>query len=215
MKDKKNVMFLLVVAALLAGVGLFSYCPAVETAVTDDLPGPACPLDRGTRGAAAVRGNAYMNVLGIPGESQDVNHPDWIDILAFNHNISVASLGSGGSSRRSRGPRHDDIAVVKEIDKASPKLALYCCNGTHIQEVNIELCRAEDGQKYMAYKLTDVVVSSVAPSYSHRAGGEFIHIEEVTFRYGKIEWTYTEYDDTGASMGNVEAWWDVTTGTGG
>jgi len=162
-----------------------------------------------------VRGNAYMDVLGIPGESQDVNHPDWIDILAFNHKISSSSSSGGGSSRRSRGPVHDDIAVVKEIDKTSPKLALYCCNGTNIPQVEIEFCRVEDGQRYMAYKLTDVLVSSVAPSYSHRAAGEFIHIEEVTLRYGKIEWTYTEYDDTGKAKGNVEAWWDLTTGTGG
>ena len=217
MEQRRNAIFLLVVAALLAGVGISYNFTAAEAALMEDvvIPPCPCPTETGTQGASAARGNAYMNVAGMTGESQDVNHPNWIDVLLFSHNISVAGSGSMGSSRRPARPQHQDISIVKEIDKTSPKLALFCCNGTHIPQIEIEFCRIEDGKVYMKYVLTDVIISSVAPSYSHRAAGEFTHTEQVTLRYSKIKWTYTEYDDTGNPKGNVEAWWDVTTGTGG
>ncbi len=105
---------------------------------------------------------------------------------------------------------------MKTLDKASPKLALALCNGQRIAEVEIHLARATgDKQKLMAYKLTDVIVSSVTPQASAQ-GTDERPMEEVTFNYGKIEWTYTELDsDTGQPKGDVTSYWDVISNTGG
>jgi type VI secretion system secreted protein Hcp len=78
------------------------------------------------------------------------------------------------------------------------------------------LCRATgDKQKYMEYKLTDVLVSSVRPGGSSK-GGETLPLEEVSFNYGKLEITYTQTDQkTGKPKGDVKANWDLVANKGG
>ena len=106
--------------------------------------------------------------------------------------------------------------MVKVLDKASPKLALACCKGEHIQEIKLELCRATgDKQVYMVYKLTDSIVSSVQ-SHGSAGGSEPLPLEDVTFNFGKIEWTYTATDQkTGKAKGDVKANWDTVANKGG
>jgi type VI secretion system secreted protein Hcp len=60
---------------------------------------------------------------------------------------------------------------------------------------------------------TDVIITSVIVNGS--ASSEDRPIEEVSFAYGQINWTYTEYDEGGMPMGNVEAHWDIELDTGG
>ena len=46
-------------------------------------------------------------------------------------------------------------------------------------------------------------------------GGDEVPLEEVAFNFGKINWTYTQQDrKTGAGMGNVSAFWDLTKNVG-
>jgi type VI secretion system secreted protein Hcp len=61
----------------------------------------------------------------------------------------------------------------------------------------------------MEYKMSDCIVSSVRPGGSSQ-GGETLPLEEVSFNYGKIEWTYTQQKRTdGSGGGNVAAGWDL------
>lgn len=162
--------------------------------------------------------DAFLKIDGIPGESSDDKHKDWIEILSFSHGLSQAVTGSRSSGGAATAERcnHQDFSIVKSLDKASPKLNLFCCNGTHIKSVAVELCRATgDKQKYMEYKLSDVIVSSVRPGGSAQ-GGENLPLEEVSFNYGKIEWTYTETDHaSGKPKGNIAANWDLVGNKGG
>ncbi len=160
----------------------------------------------------------FLKLSTIPGESQDDKHKEWIEILSYSHGVSQRSAGSRSSGGAASSGRcdHSDLSVVKTLDKASPKLALACCKGDHIPEVKLELCRATgDKQKYMEYKLTDVIVSGVRPGGSAQ-GGDSLPLEEVAFNYGKIEWIYTETDHkTGKGKGDVKTHWDVVSNKGG
>ncbi|MDT8273411.1 MAG: type VI secretion system tube protein Hcp [Desulfomonilia bacterium] len=162
--------------------------------------------------------DSFLKIEGIPGESTDDKHKDWIEILSYSHGLSQPGSGSvsSGGSRSAERCDHQDFSIVKALDKSSPKLALFCCNGQHIKEVKLELCRAVgDKQKYMEYKLSDVIVSSVRPGGSSQ-GGETLPLEEVSFNYGKIDWTYTETDHkTGKPKGDVKAYWDLSSNKGG
>jgi type VI secretion system secreted protein Hcp len=179
---------------------------------TEPFPGPDLAQDM-TAGY-----EMFLYLDGLNGESIDEQHEGWIDVLAYSHSISQPSASSisAGSSRIAGRSEHQSFTVVKQLDKASPKLALYCCSGTHIPEVILELCYATgDRLRFMEYTLSDVMVYSVSPSGSVESG-EARPIEEVSFSYGSIEWNYTEMDpDTGKAKGNVEAHWDLTTNTGG
>lgn len=210
----------LVVAVLLT-LGLLAACDIFETKAPDEESPESAKLpgddDFVPENGGAVLGtpgsyNIFVQITGISGESADEAHEDWIEVLSYSHGVSRAT--ESGTSRSTGQATHHDFSVTKELDKASPKLALYCCNGTHIEEVTIELCYADgDQDRFMEYVLTDVIVTSIIPGGS--AGSEDRPVEEVSFAYGHIYWTYTEYDEGGMPMGNVETHWNVETGTGG
>ncbi len=161
--------------------------------------------------------DCFLKIEGVPGESTDDKHKDWIELLSYSHGLSQPTSGavSSGGARSSERCDHQDFSVVKTLDKASPKLNLFCCNGTHIKKINVELCRATgEKQKYMEYILTDSIVSSVRPGGSAQ-GGEALPLEEVSFNYGKIEWVYTETDhETGKPKGDISSNWDLVANKG-
>ncbi len=160
--------------------------------------------------------DVFLKIDGIPGESTDDKHKEWIEILSYSHGVSQPAGGSRSTGGAASGGRcdHQDFSITKSMDKASPPLNEHCCNGTHIKKVTLELCRATgDKQKYMEYALEDVIVSSV--SIGGSAGGE-LPIESVTFNYGKVNWVYVETDhETGKKVGEVKKWWDQITNKGG
>ena len=162
--------------------------------------------------------DCFLKIDGVDGESTDDKHQKWIELLSYSHGVSQPSSGavSSGGARSAERCDHQDFLVVKTVDRASPKLALACCNGEHIANVKVELCRAtENKEKYMEYLMTDVIVSSVRPGGSAQ-GGEPLPLEEVSFNYGKITWNYIETDHkTGKPGGNVETHWDLVVNKGG
>lgn len=162
--------------------------------------------------------DAFLKIDGIPGESTDDKHKDWIEVSSFNLGISQPSAGaaSSGGARSAERADFDDFSVTKALDKASPKLSVYVCKGDHIKEVKLELCRATgEKSKYMEYKMEDVLVTSHRPGGSSQ-GGESLPTEEVSFNYGKITWTYTETDHkTGKAKGNLSTHWSLVENKGG
>lgn len=162
--------------------------------------------------------DAFLKIDGIDGESTDSKHKDWIEVLSYSHGVTQQSAGSAssGGGRSAGRSDHQDFSIVKSLDKASPKLNLACCNGEHIKSVTLTLHRAgKDKVKYMEYKMSDVLVSSVRPGGSSK-GGEALPLEEVSFNYGKMEWIYTATNHaTGKPEGDVKTNWDVMANKGG
>ena len=161
--------------------------------------------------------DCFLKIDGLPGECTDDKHKDWIEDPSYSPGVSQPASGSrsSGGARSAERCDHQDFSVVKSLDKASPKLNLFCCNGTHIKEVKVALCRATgDKQKYQEYVMSDVIISSVRPGGTAQ-GGEALPLEEVSFNYGKIEWVYTETDHkTGKAKGDVKTNWDLVSNKG-
>ncbi len=161
--------------------------------------------------------DAFVKIADVPGESQDDKHKDWIEVLSYSFGVSQPATGShsSGGARTAERVNVQDLSFVHTLDKASPKLFLFCCNGKHIPEVSLQLCRATgDKTKYMEYKMTDVVVSSVRPGGASK-GGETLPLEEVSLNFGKMEITYTQTDHrTGKPSGDVKANWDLIANKG-
>jgi type VI secretion system secreted protein Hcp len=156
--------------------------------------------------------DGFIKIDGIPGESTDDKHKDWIEILSFSHKHSqpgsaTDSSAGGGTTERAD---FDDLVVVKHIDKASAKIAEFCASGKHIANVVIELCRAGgDKLRYMEIKMEQVVISG------YQSGGQskedLLPVENVSFNFGKIKWTYTQQKrPDGSGGGNVTGGWDLT-----
>jgi type VI secretion system secreted protein Hcp len=158
--------------------------------------------------AVTMATDMFLRIQGIDGESTDDRHRDWIQIVSFDCKVSTAessTVSSGGGVTGTR-PEFSEITVGKVIDQASPKLNLYCCNGKHIPEVIIELCRAMgEKQVYMKYTLQDVIVSAVGPVTVDPTG----QLEQVSFRFGQIRWEYTLTRPDGSPGGAILESWNL------
>ena len=153
--------------------------------------------------------DAFLKIDGVPGESTDDKHKEWIEIKAYSHGVhqpasSTASSSGGASAERAT---FSDFSIAKMVDKATPKLFEACCLGKHIKEVIIEVCRAGgDKQKFLEIHMEQVLISS----YSQDAGGEF-PTESIDFNPGKLKIVYSQQKrEDGSLGGNVSGGWDLT-----
>jgi type VI secretion system secreted protein Hcp len=152
----------------------------------------------------------YLKIDGIPGESTDSEHKDWIEVQSFNHGITqnasaTAASAGGGTTARTE---HQDYSITKLIDKASPKLYEAASNGKHIKTVTIEMFRASGDKrvKYLEVNMEQAIISHVSPG-----GGHDFPSESVSFSYGTIKWTYTQQKrEDGTPGGNVTGGWSLT-----
>ncbi len=162
-----------------------------------------------------MAGDVFLQINGIPGESTDDKHKEWIEVLSYSSGVSQSGAGNRSTGGAATGGRcdHHDFSITKTLDKATPTLNAYCSSGNHIDKITLELCRATgDKQPYMIYKLVDTIISSVVIG----GGSSGIPTESVTFNYGAIYWTYIETDhQTGKKKGEIKKFWNLIHNKGG
>ncbi|MCG6918278.1 MAG: type VI secretion system tube protein Hcp [Deltaproteobacteria bacterium] len=151
----------------------------------------------------------YVWIDGIPGESRDKDHANWIDAESISHQVEQKGSGGVATGGGATSERADfgDFLVFKKIDKATPALNLYCAKGEHIREVRIHLTASttDAGRvTYMEYKLEDVTVTLVRAEVT---GGKVT--EEVGLNFGKITWTYTGIAPSGKEAGEIATSWSL------
>jgi len=152
----------------------------------------------------------YLKISGIPGESVDAGHRDWIDIQSAAHGMtSPVTFGQPSLGK----PEHKPLRIVKFLDKASPKLYVGLLSGEHFSSVTLQMHRRDDSRtRFLEIRFRDVVLASIAPVAA--GGDESQPTEEVSFIYSRIEWTYTVVDPfTGKPSGTVSGGWDVIANT--
>jgi type VI secretion system secreted protein Hcp len=157
--------------------------------------------------------DAFLKVDGIPGESSDSKHKDQIEVLSFSWGASQAGGAQTSRTGGHTGARADvhDFQIVKVLDKSSPNLFLYCVGGKHIPSVVLELCSAAgDKHNYMKYTLTDALITSVRPGGAESGEGER-PLEEISFRFSKIELEYTPFDNKGKAQAALKSGWSLET----
>src|SRR5260221_4086042 len=163
---------------------------------------------------------SYLQIDGIPGESQDDKHKDWIEVLSFGHEImqpvsATRSSAGGASTGRSQ---HGDFAFTKTVDKSSPKLYEAVSNGKHFGKAKVEVCRAGGGQvKFLEITFEEVMISRVhlnsVDGNGNSGKADDLPTETVHLNYGKIDWIYTQQKrKDGSGGGNVTAKYDLTVG---
>ena len=159
--------------------------------------------------------DCFLKLEGIEGESKDSGHEGEIELLSINWGANQTGTSGYGGGAGGGKVSMQDITFTKRFDKASPKLMLTCCNGTHIPSSVVTIRKAGgEQQEYMFIKLKDVIVSSVQAGGSSE-GGDDIPMETVNINFGKIEVEYKEQREDGTLGGTVKAHWDVKTNTGG
>ena len=150
---------------------------------------------------------------GFDGESKDANHDKWIDVLSIDWGIHRPGGGMTGQSRRRGAAVVEDLTLTIEYEKASPKLQEKCLKGVIIPKLEIEQTATYGGARatYLKWELKNVMVTSyqVNASGNDEAGPPTVVVGN---NFEEIKVTYTEYDDTGSSAGNVETEFQVEKG---
>lgn len=154
-----------------------------------------------------VEAAVFIKFDGVDGEASDKNHEKWIDVLSFSQQISREQNFDSGAARQRSSVTFGDIMVVKELDKSSPKLAESLFMGKVFPKVEIHLVSI--GGTYLAYELTNVMVTS----YSISGDADDRPTEEFSFNYEEIKVAYTEMSSDGKSKGKVEYSWKIEEGT--
>jgi type VI secretion system secreted protein Hcp len=154
----------------------------------------------------------FLKLDGIDGESQDAKHKGEIDVESWHWGETNAGSmhqgGGGGSGKVSM----QDFSFTQQVNKASPKLALNCANGSHITKAVLTCRKAgKDQQEYLKMTFTDLLVTS----YQIGGGGGVIPNESITLNFAKIEGEYKEQKPDGTLGGTTKFSWSAKDNTGG
>lgn len=191
---------------VLAGLLMFALL-----AVADDFESIAPPSPDVSDGYEMLAG-MFIRFEGVDGEVQSGSYRGWCNALSFSQGQSLSDSRIGTTRQRGN-VVFEDIVVVKELDKASPKLAEAVCKGKVFPKVEIHLTRSYTNTglvTYYTYELNNVLI------VGYRIGGsgysEHIPTEEISLSFEEIKVTYTEIDEGGGSKGNVVYEWRVEEG---
>jgi type VI secretion system secreted protein Hcp len=115
-------------------------------------------------------------------------------VYAMDHDVHIPRDPQSGlpSGKRIHGP----LKIVKEFDMASPKLYQALCTGEQCSDVTIKWYRIDPTgmeEHYFTHTLEDAIIVDMKP-YMPMAflteNEPYRHMEEVSFTYSKIKWTW-------------------------
>lgn len=142
---------------------------------------------------------AYMELTGegqgkIDGSCDQQGREDTILIQALNHAVRIPrDLQTGLPTGRRV---HEALTVTKVYDKSSPKLYQALCSGERFSEVLIKWYRIDATgaeEHYFTHKLENAIIVDIKswmPNCLDPATESFTHMEDVSFTYTKIIWTW-------------------------
>lgn len=160
-----------------------------------------------TQNAFAASVDYFLKIDGIPGESTDDRHKDWINLESWSWGATQAGTSGGGGGGAGK-VIVDSFSFGKTVDKASPKLFESLTTGKHLKDVTLELCRSSDdgrSQCYLTIKLTDVLISG----YQIGGSGGSIPTDQFSLNFAKIEFEYKPQKVDGTLDAPVKAGYDV------
>jgi len=157
-----------------------------------------------------VFSDAYIKIPDIDGESLDKGHEQWIEVESIGMKVTVPITGGAGAGPRTAGtPEVSDFTIASFVSLASPQLFFKAVSGALIPDVTIEITTDTAAGPVVYYKvvMNDVFITSYNSSGTGDAGD--VPIEEISFNYGKITWTYDQLDAAGSSTKTETSGWNV------
>lgn len=135
----------------------------------------------------------------IQGGSTHVENENEIEILRIDHEIKVPS---GSDAKVSAGqPVHGGVKINKLIDKSTPKLAQALCTREQLSEVVLAWYHhTSTGTRELVYKIVlknalITKISAWSPHMFEQAQEEYRLMEDITFSYESIIWSYGSEGD--------------------
>jgi type VI secretion system secreted protein Hcp len=159
----------------------------------------------------------FLQIDGVPGESTQELHRDWIDIEAFNWGEAMASLTATVSGRSTGKLNMTDFHFSMKTNKASPVLFLDCAIGKYIPIIRLDVCIPFGAENqgplvYLRFNFTQATITS------YNIGGSTPMdrtIDEFSIAFSKITMTYIQIGEDGSIIGEINVYYDVAAAKGG
>ncbi len=150
----------------------------------------------------------FLKIDGIKGEAQDDKHKDEIDVLAWSWGMGQSAtthMGGGGGSGR---VAVQDLSITKFMDKSTPNLMSYCCNGKHIPKILLTVRKAGGDKplEYMKITMEDCLVSNVSTGGN---GSDDRLTESLSLNFTKFKVEYTPQKADGSGDAAVEMGYNI------
>ena len=152
----------------------------------------------------------FLKLDGIEGESEKKGAEQQIEIFSFSNGASNPSSVAFGTGSGAGKVDISSISLQKQLDKASPKLFLACCKGTHIAKGTMivrESTGGDNPQTYFQYDMTEVFIDSI--SWGGAAGGGKPS-ESVSLSCKSLQVTYLPQDSSGTVGNKIVVGWDIS-----
>lgn len=155
----------------------------------------------------------YMNYNGkkIKGNVTAVGYEDWIELdsIQFGVGRGISMEVGNMANREATRPSLSEVVVTKMMDNASGGLFKESLTGVEgvVVQIHIVQTGAKQVEKFAAYELSDVLISSYSCSGS---GGGAPH-ESLSLSYSKIVADLQGADKTNKNGQNMKVGYDLTT----
>ncbi|MGH1487487.1 MAG: Hcp family type VI secretion system effector [Cellvibrionaceae bacterium] len=147
--------------------------------------------------------SAFLHIEGIPGEVSDANHKGWIDLVQWTWGVSrqITSSTSTQGDRESSNATITDLTLVRNMDKATPKIFIETCcgRGKTIKLVQTKTGAGNGSDVFIEYTLKNALISNYQIDATNE--GSSRPREEITISFVDVDMKYTQYDEDG----NAEA----------
>ncbi len=176
---------------------------------------------RTARSEVETQGNSdivmFLQIDGIPGESTNALHMNWIDIGGFNWKEAMASILSTSGGRAPAKINLTDFFFETLTNKASPMLFLACATGKYIPNAVLDVCTPFGSETvsplvFLRFNFTQVTITSYGIAGStpmDRSADQF------SIAFSKLTMTYWQIDEVGNVVAVITVYYDLIAGRGG
>lgn len=152
----------------------------------------------------------FLKLPDVNGEASAKGHEKEIEVFSFSLGASNPSSVSTGTGSGAGKVDISSISIQKQVDTASAKLFLYCCQGKHFDEGTLVVREAggDSPVEYWTLKMKQVFVDSV--QWGAASGGNKPS-ETASLSFAECKITYWSQSEKGAKGEKTEAGWNVKT----
>ena len=153
----------------------------------------------------------FLKLDGIPGDSTDVAHKDWIDVQSWSWGVATgSSTAYAGGAGRTGKPTFQDLSVAAHLGSASPTLFLSCATAARVKDATLSgvtTSGSGKGLEFLTIRLHDVRVTSqqLGDSLGVAPGVQF------SLSYARIEISYVPQSPSGGAAPPITADYDLMT----
>lgn len=135
----------------------------------------------------------YLKIEGVEGEAEVKGFEKQMQLQSWSFGASNAGRSDLGTGAGTGKVSMQDFHFVVQNGKASTKLFIACCEGTHIKKATLTCRKAGKGptpQPYLEYVFSDVVVSSFQTGGSD--GNNSLPTDQIAFNFTQVTKTYLQ-----------------------